>query len=168
MTKTAMIIGNTYRLTSKFYAFGSDVLTDCDGDVTLRIYSSEQTNILPSINATPASISTITTTADLTGSVHVGDILLITIEGTIQTETVAAITSSLITVAGVPLSGTITAIVTAHTQVGSDATAARDSTGTYHADYTAIATGYTWKMSGLMGGKPAIDTGILTPVIAKS
>jgi len=96
MTKTPMIIGNTYRITSKFYAFDSDVLTDCDGDVTLRIYD------------------------------------------------------------------------TAHTQVGSDVTATRESTGTYHADYTAVATGYTWEISGLMGGKPALGTGILQPVVAKS
>lgn len=68
------------------------------------------TDILSSITATPASTSTITTTSDLTGSIKIGYPLRYTISSVVYYGIVTAITSSLITVAGAPLSGTVTAI----------------------------------------------------------
>jgi len=68
------------------------------------------TSILASITTTPASTSTITTTSDLTSSIKIGYALEYTIGGTVYYGIVTAITSSLITIAGAPLGGTITAI----------------------------------------------------------
>lgn len=72
--------------------------------------TSTWTSILSDITTTPASTSTITTTADLTGSIKVGYPLSYAIGGTTYYGIVTAITSSLITIAGASLGGTITAI----------------------------------------------------------
>jgi len=58
----------------------------------------------------PTSTSTITTTSDLTGSIKVGNALRYTIGGVDYFGIITAITSTLITIAGAPLSGTITAL----------------------------------------------------------
>jgi hypothetical protein len=59
------------------------------------------------IVATPASVSTITTNADLTGVLGVMTPLKIVIGGNTQYDVVSAITSNTITVKGAPLSGNI-------------------------------------------------------------
>jgi hypothetical protein len=59
------------------------------------------------IVSTPASNSTITTNADLTGSIGVMTPLKIVIGGNTQYDVVSAITSNTITVKGAPLSGNI-------------------------------------------------------------
>lgn len=88
---------------------GTDGLTLSDGGA-VPSGGSIWTSILSSITTTPASTSTITTTSDLTGSVVVGDFLKYTISSTTYYARITAITSSLITIAGAPLSSTITAI----------------------------------------------------------
>jgi len=60
--------------------------------------------------ATPASTSTITTTSDLTGTITKRDPLRYVIGGVTYYGIVTVITSSLITIAGAPLSSTITAL----------------------------------------------------------
>jgi hypothetical protein len=60
--------------------------------------------------ATPTSTSTITTTSDLSGTIKAGFPLKYTIGGTTYYGIVVAITSNLITVGGISLSGDITAL----------------------------------------------------------
>ena len=60
--------------------------------------------------ATPASTSTITTTSDLTGSIAIRTPLRYAIGGTTYYGIVTAITSNLMTIAGAPLSSTITSL----------------------------------------------------------
>lgn len=73
------------------------------------------TDILSSITPGPASTSTIETTSDLTGIIKVGYPLKYVIDGSTCYGIVTSITSGLITIAGVALSGTITAIYYADT-----------------------------------------------------
>jgi len=65
---------------------------------------------IAAFTATPASTSTITTTADLTATIAPGIPLRYAIGGTTYYGIVTAITSTLITLAGAPLSGTITTL----------------------------------------------------------
>lgn len=60
--------------------------------------------------ATPASTSTLTMTDDLTASILVGYALKYTISSTVYYGIVSAITANLLTVAGAPLSGDVTAL----------------------------------------------------------
>lgn len=67
---------------------------------------------VPEINftATPASTSTLTMTADQTGTIKVGNGLKYTIGGTSYYGIVTAITSNLLTVGGAPMGGDVTAL----------------------------------------------------------
>ncbi len=60
--------------------------------------------------ATPASTSTLTMTADKTGSIKVGMALKYTISSVVYYGIVTAITSNLLTIAGAPMGGDVTAL----------------------------------------------------------
>ena len=60
--------------------------------------------------ATPASTSTLTMTSDVTGTIKVGFGLKYTIGGTVYYGVVTAITSNLLTLAGAPMGGDVTAL----------------------------------------------------------
>ena len=92
-------------------------LTEEDNDVVISVSGGGSsgaaeawTDILSFITPGPASTSTIETTSDLTGIIKVGYPLKYTIGGSTYYGIITEISSGLITIAGVALSGTITAI----------------------------------------------------------
>lgn len=87
---------------------GTGVSIDVDG--TLSITPQPVWLSIGNYTATPASISTITTTSDLTSVIRSGMGMKYQIEGVYYYGIVTAVTSNLVTIAGAPLSGSITAL----------------------------------------------------------
>jgi hypothetical protein len=91
----------------------NDGLVVLDEDLVQDAIDTSISNVWKSITgftATPASTSTITTTTDWTGVITINTPLRYTIDGVDYYGIVTAITASLITVAGAPLSDSITAL----------------------------------------------------------
>jgi hypothetical protein len=72
--------------------------------------SASQWTAETNFTATPASTSTLTMTADVTTIIKIGFGLRYTIGGTIYYGMVTAITSNLLTIAGAPMGGSVTAL----------------------------------------------------------
>ncbi len=90
---------------------GADVIRDLKVAVRERI---KEYDLAGKFTATPASTSTITIPTDMTATLLKGMPLNYTIGGTVYYGIVSAITSILLTVAGAPLGGDVTALCYGH------------------------------------------------------
>lgn len=111
-TFTGTVTTPAVKITGGTPGVGKVLTSDADGDATWETAAGGATfwTALANFTATPASTSTITMGTDQTATILVGSPLKYTIGGTVYYGMVAAITSNLLTVAGAPLGGDVTAL----------------------------------------------------------
>jgi hypothetical protein len=111
-TFTGTVTTPAVKITGGTPGVGKVLTSDADGDATWETAAGGATfwTALANFTATPASTSTITMGTDQTATIPVGSPLKYTIGGTVYYGMVIAITSNLLTVAGAPLGGDVTAL----------------------------------------------------------
>lgn len=111
-TFTGTVTTPAIKITGGTPGVGKVLTSDADGDGTWETAAGGATfwTALANFTATPASTSTITMGTDQTATIPVGSPLKYTIGGTVYYGMVTAITSNLLTVAGAPLGGDVTAL----------------------------------------------------------